>query len=165
MFSCESCFPFHSMEYTVMLYFYFSFLTLIPTNWLVRKRWFSRLPQWDIKQTFNWQFGSSGSRPLLPLWDFHFVVAVGIAAFVWKTSRTESPVMWQDPTYHYTHCPLPPAPSTHRRVLMLHECLTDRKKTSCAPKLTSTLKWKRYNLKNTIGQYVWLCTCIERNVI
>lgn len=99
-------------------------LTPILTNWLVRKRRLSWALRWDLKPTLSWQLGGSRSGSLpLPLETFLFEVEK-TAVFVWKTSRTEGSNMRLDPANPRTHSPQ----KKHRRVLVLHECLTVWKK-------------------------------------
>lgn len=118
--SCWSCFPFHRMLYFVWI---FSFL-ITNTYWLVKKATVPRRPQQDLRLMSRRQgWPPAPSR-------FHLGPDVGgMAAFAWTTSRTEGTSC---ATGHHhtptttTHHPLPSL--THRRVLILHECLTDMEK-------------------------------------
>lgn len=157
--SCWSCFPFHRMLYFVWI---FSFL-ITNTYWLVKKATVPRRPQQDLRLMSRRQgWPPAPSR-------FHLGPDVGGNGRVCVDDfkdRGDQLCNWTPPhTHHYNS---PPSPLTNTQEGTHFTWMFDRygKNKSCDPKLTSTLNWKRYDLKNTIGHYVWfMCTCIERNVI
>lgn len=160
MFSLESCFPFHRMLYFFIFYF------LNPHKLTGKERdGFSWAPLWDLRLTLRQQ-----DSPSPPSQTFSFRTGCvgksnGCVCVEEFKDRGETGALTGPPTATTTHHPLPDKHtggySCYMNVWQIKKennwKKKKKKKTSCDPKLTSTLKRKRYNLKDTIGQYVWLC--------
>lgn len=103
------CSHFRGVSLSTECCIFVSVLTLILTNWLKETVLLTATvgPQTNIKLTAGWQ---RDSPTPLPIETFILDRMWKTAAFVWKTSRTEGPVMRLDPTHPPTTTPTTPPP-------------------------------------------------------